>query len=173
MFVIPGVIAAILALTGCWVLVRVETLAKSKPRSTGTDEFIKKERLPSVLQQSTLFLSEEVLKIEVPVYLTGVPDQVWLLGNGKLVITDTKTHSKTTDDDIEQISMYRILVEQATGREVADYGFVRLAPKGKPVQWDLIRLFHRNKTRKIIQGKTRQKNMQKVVKKPRKAACVF
>ncbi len=102
------------------------------------------ERMPKELQTAHRVASEEVLRCERPIALSGAPDPVYPRADGALVLVETKRRQRAQvyDADLAQLSTYRLLLAgQKRFREqpVADYGYVRLAtPDGiiyRRVSW--------------------------------------
>ena len=71
---------------------------------------------------------EKTFSIRKPFPLIGAPDLVWQEKGGVLTIHDLKTRKKPVVhlSDKIQISLYKLLVEKATGRAVRNYGVVRI-----------------------------------------------
>lgn len=153
---------AILILFSGWCIgLLTEKAAKTESRPGGLSarELINKEGMPEIFRSATLVLSEQTLWITKPVKKAGTPDQLWELPGGDLVLSDTKTRKHISDDDIMQMSIYRLLVEANGYGEVADLAYVRLAPRNRPVRWVPVTLLHRNKAeqaliRRAMQGES-------------------
>lgn len=89
--------------------------------------------LPDELKNATIWMKEKGFEISGDIPLIGKMDEAFLLPSGMIVLSDTKSRKRKVvyESDILQVSGYKVLVEDATGKSVADYGFVRLlTPEG-------------------------------------------
>lgn len=79
-----------------------------------------------------VFSREKTYSIRKPFALIGAPDLVLQKKGGLLEIQDlkTRTSARVFESDKIQLSLYRLLVERATGRKVSDEGFIRIRGAG-------------------------------------------
>lgn len=82
------------------------------------------------------FSRETPYAINAPFPLSGIPDLVRQERWGELVIHDLKTRARAVwfESDKIQLSLYRLLVERATGRRVRPVGYIRVRAPGKADQ---------------------------------------
>lgn len=71
---------------------------------------------------------EKRFAVSAPFPFFGIPDLVWQEKDGSLTIHDLKTRGshRVFKSDILQLSLYKLLVERATGRRVNPWGIVRV-----------------------------------------------
>ena len=88
--------------------------------------------MPEELRAARLLASERRFRCERPVALSGAPDQVYRLADGRVVVVDTKRRPRAAvyEADVAQLSIYRVLLgaqKAYRDQEIAGYGYVRLA----------------------------------------------
>lgn len=94
--------------------------------------WLARERMPEELRAARLLASERRFRCERPVALSGAPDQVYRLADGRVVVVDTKRRPRAAvyEADVAQLSIYRVLLgaqKAYRDQEIAGYGYVRLA----------------------------------------------
>lgn len=157
---ISGGLALLLAIAGGLIALS-DKFVRSKSKSSGVHKAIKRElfsardNLPEALRSATLLMSEKTLTIRSPVYKKGTPDQVWDVC-GTLYISDTKTRTKIKPTDIEQMSIYRILLEKNGYENVANTAYVRLAARGKSTRWEPVTLLSQVKATELLISRTKE-----------------
>lgn len=79
------------------------------------------------------FSREKVYSINRPFPLSGIPDLVRQQDGGELAIHDLKTRARAVwfESDKIQLSLYKLLVERATGRQVSSTGYIRARLPGR------------------------------------------
>lgn len=82
------------------------------------------------------FCREKLYNISFPFPLTGAPDLVRQEDGGLLTIHDLKNRAKAVwfESDRIQLSLYKLLIERATGRKVSEKGYIRVRTNGKADQ---------------------------------------
>lgn len=80
------------------------------------------------------YAREKMYSIRSPFPLIGAPDLVRQVDGGELEIHDLKTRSRAVwhESDKIQLSLYKLLVERATGRSVSGKGYIRARVAGQP-----------------------------------------
>lgn len=138
-----------------------ERRIREKSKSSGLSHalarktFLIGDNVPECLHGAILLMSEKTLTIKDPIYKKGTPDQVWKFGE-ELILSDTKTRKNIKPSDIEQMSIYRLLVEGNGYGKVANVAYVRLAARNRATHWQPVRLKSREVASKLLVEKTRQ-----------------
>lgn len=96
------------------------------------------EGMPIEIHSGRLLLCERPIWTLYPIPLYGIPDQVYVIPDGDLLVVDTKTRPKLAISvrDAVQLSVYRAILVYTRhpllgGRAVRPYGYVRLCWKGR------------------------------------------
>ena len=93
--------------------------------------WLARERMPDEIETARLLASERRFRCERPVALSGAPDQVYGLADGRAVLVETKRRPRPDvhDADVAQLSIYRVLLAGQRAfrdRDIAEYGYLRL-----------------------------------------------
>ena len=134
-----------------WVLLLVVVAAVLWRRRRGARAaWLRRERMPDDLQKARLIASEQKFRGRYPVALSGAPDQVYRIADGRVVLVETKRRARPQvyEADVAQLSIYRVLLAAQSafrGRDIAGYGYLRLATPGGVVYrrvelWDAARV---------------------------------
>lgn len=98
-----------------------------------TEPYSVKTELPDDLKNAKLWAKEKAFECGGNNPLTGIVDESFIGSNGDIVLSDTKSRkfNRVYKSDILQVSAYRVLIENATSKTVAPFGFIRLlTPSG-------------------------------------------
>lgn len=85
-------------------------------------------------KREKVFCREKTFSIRKPFPLIGTPDLVMQEKGGQLSVHDLKTRNRPAlyESDKIQLSLYRLLLERATGRRVSEFGVIRVrGPQGE------------------------------------------
>ena len=130
-----NLVAGLLLLVGLGIIVWWSSANHRHKR----DKFFRDEHMPTELQSASLVLSEERMRCDYPVPLSGQVDQVYRTTSGDLILVDTKTRKKPTvyESDRMQLSSYKVLLNHgdhpvARGVPVRGYGYIRFLIAGRP-----------------------------------------
>lgn len=120
-----------------------------------------------------LLMTERQIDTDLPVPLTGVPDEVYVGNRGELIPVETKTRRQPRVylTDIVQLSVYRTILRHSRDpglparwrRRVSHYGYVRaVTPRGN--FWLKVRLLT---DRKVIRYYRRRVRLERPFSRPR------
>lgn len=102
------------------------------------------------------FAREREFRMRLPFPATGIPDLVIerriSLFSSFLIVVDLKTRMRQMvfESDVIQLSLYKLLLEKATGRKVAENGWV-LVKNGAGEQYHQVKLYGEQKLIEIYQ----------------------
>lgn len=132
-------------------------------------QFMESEQMPEVLQKSTLFMSEQEIKLDKPYKLTGRIDQVFKTDDDVLILLDTKTRSKheTNNKDILQLSLYAQILRYSKERyKVADTAYIRTvvvySDREKEVYYTPVKLYDDEKINELLIESEKVKKEEKI-----------
>lgn len=103
-----------------------------------------------------------LLWTNTPRPLSGMPDELYRVKDGRLVIVDTKSEHVEVNAAILQLSIYRIILERGHRQRVADYGYLRHYRKqgGTPF-WRKVELLSEEETLSRIDAQAEEGSKEK------------
>ena len=107
------------------------------------------DQVPESLRGAELVMASKTLRIKEPINTQSKLDQVWAFDD-EIIIANTDTRKSVKPEDIEKMSVQRILLEANDYGEVSDVAYVRLKSRTNRVHWQPVRLKNRELSRDLL-----------------------
>ncbi|GEM_PF-5731518 len=127
------------------LIYRAKCLMSAAPKR----QVLEGDQVPESLRGAELVMAKKTLRINEPINTQSKLDQVWAFDD-QIIIANTGTCKSVKPEDIEKMSVQRILLEANDYGEVSDVAYVRLKSRTNRVHWQPVRLKNRELSQDLL-----------------------